>query len=446
MIVDINEKLDRERISPFQLRVVVLCTLVALLDGIDVQVMALVAPAIAGEWGVERSSFGPVLSAGLAGVMVGAMGGGLLGDRYGRRGVLIAAFLLVAVSSLLSALAQSHDQLMLCRLVTGAGIGACMPNFTALTAEYVPPRRQSFYVTVLFSAVAVGGVAAGFLAPPIMEAWGWRAVFVAAGLVPLIISVALIAWLPESLTLLARREAFFPKIGKILERAAPPYQYEASHHFATRSSGEAVGIKGLLAPSRAASTLTLWGIFFCSLFGLFLLTSWLPSIMVSEGWSVARASQTVSCFFVGGFFGGLAAGWLIDRTSAHLVLLAGFALDAVLTAMIGQVDASTVNILTLAGLAGFAVVGSQTGMTALAAKVYPTEIRAAGVGWGLGVGRLGAVLSPLLGGFALAAHWPRSQLFLVGALPALACVAGVGVLWAIERKGQLSQPAEFDEA
>jgi MFS transporter, AAHS family, 4-hydroxybenzoate transporter len=437
MKINVAEVIDRSPIGAFQVRTILLCALVALLDGFDIQAMALVIPSLSQEWGLTRAAFGPVLSASFVGIMLGAMAGGLLGDKIGRRWSLIGAFFFVGLSSIATAYADSTSHLIMLRMLTGFGIGACMPNFTALTAEYVPAKRVAFMVSLMYSAVPLGGVLGGYMAPVIIESFGWRGVFVAGGILPFAICLLLIFGLPESLRFLVARGKGDAKVGKILEKIDPAYTYQEGQAFETPPKAPKGSLAELFSDGRTGLTLGIWTIFFFSLAGMYMLVSWLPSVFTDRGWPPAKAIQSAAIFQLGGIFGGLIIGWFIDRKGPFLVLAASFALAALFTAAIGSVEGTMGQTMILIALAGAAVVGAQLGMTSLAAGVYPTAARATGVGWGLGVGRLGAVISPTVGGLAIAAGWSQQALFLGAAGPAVLCVIATLLLWSSRRNQRL---------
>lgn len=441
MQVNVSQLIDRSRVGGYQTFVILLCAMVAFLDGFDIQSMAMVVPTLTAEWGLPKSAFGPVLSASFAGIMLGTMGLGLLGDRLGRRKTLITSFIFVGVTSLATAFAQNVEQLMLARFLTGIGIGGCMPNATALTAEYVPAKRLSILVTVMFSAIPFGGVVGGFLAGDLIAHWGWSTVFIAGGVIPLVISLILLAALPESPKFLAMRPAASQRLGAILERIDPAYRYQPSHSFIVDHPQAKGALRELFSDGRGGLTAVLWLVFFFSLFGMYLLTSWLPSVFTDAGWSMGAAIKTVSLFQMGGIIGGLAAGYLVDRWGPYLVLSTMFLFAAVMTAAIGALGVPAWLTLVLVGFAGFGVVGAQLGMTALAASVYPTSARSTGVGWALGVGRLGAVISPTAGGIALSAHWSQPALFGGAAVPSAVCAVAVFMLWLAGRPSRAAARA-----
>lgn len=434
MTINVAERVDRSPVGSYQLRVVVLCALVALLDGLDIQAMGLVTPQLRKEWGLDATAFGPVLSASLAGIMIGMMGFGLLGDRFGRRSILLISFLLVGVSSIATGWARSPEELMIFRFLTGVGIGGCLPNATALTAEYVPAKRLAFFVTLMYSAVPLGGVVGGFIGGPIIEAFGWPAVFYIGGVVPLILCVAIYFWLPESVRFLATKQGAEPRIGRILERIDGSYSYQQGDTFDIPGGTSKGSLGQLFAEGRAWTTIMLWLVFFFSLFGMYMLTSWLPTVFTQLGWEMSRAIRTVSYFWLGGIVGGLTAGWLIDRYGPYRILVPGFVLAGLLTAAIGPAGGEGALVLFVVLASGFGVVGAQLAMTALAADLYPTQIRSTGVGWGLGIGRIGAVLSPIIGGYAVAAKWSQTELFAAAAVPAFICAAGTLLMSIAERR------------
>jgi AAHS family 4-hydroxybenzoate transporter-like MFS transporter len=434
MAIVVAARINLAPMSGYQYRVVAICALVALLDGLDIQAMGLIIPALSEEWGLPPSSFGPVLSASFAGIMLGMMGLGMLGDRFGRRVILLLSFGLVGVSSMATALATSQEALMALRFLTGLGIGGCMPNATALTAEYVPAHRLAFFVTLMYSAVPLGGVVGGYVAGDLIRLFGWQSVFLAGGVIPLLLCFLILFALPESVRFLVGRPDNAARVGKILGRIDRTYVYTPGDSFAVPPAVAKSSVGQLFSDGRSSSTLLLWAIFFFSLFSMYLLASWLPTIFAQFGWPRPQAIRSVSHFWLGGIFGGLLAGWLIDRFGPYKVLAPGFLVAAGLTTMMGLMDGEGWLTTCVILAAGFGVVGAQLAMTALAADLYPTAARSTGVGWGLGIGRIGAVISPIIGGLVLAAGWTQPKLFAAAAIPALICAGGTVLMGLAERR------------
>jgi AAHS family 4-hydroxybenzoate transporter-like MFS transporter len=440
MTINVAERIDRSPIGRYQIRVVILCALVALLDGLDIQAMGLVTPKLREEWGLPPEAFGPVLSASLAGILVGMLGLGALGDRFGRRSILLLSFVLVGISSIATGWSGGTTELMIFRFLTGIGIGGCLPNATALTAEYVPAKRLAFFVTLMYSAVPLGGVVGGFIGGPLIAAFGWQSVFYLGGVVPLILCVAIYFLLPESVRFLATKAGSDQKIGRILEQIDETYRYKEGDQFQAASGPVRASPAQLFAEGRAWTTILLWLVFFFSLFGMYVLASWLPTVFTQLGWEMSQAIRTVSYFWLGGIFGGLVAGWLIDRFGPYRVLVPGFILAGLLTAAVGLAGGGVEIVFMVVLACGFGVVGAQLAMTALAADLYPTAIRSTGVGWGLGIGRIGAVLSPIIGGYVLTANWSQAEMFGAAAIPVFICAGGTLLMAIAERHRRNRHP------
>lgn len=428
-VINLTSRIDSAPIGRFQIRVVALCALVALLDGLDIQTMAIATPRIAQAWGLEPSAFAPVLSASFAGIMLGTMTMGLLGDRIGRRPVVLLAFLAVGLASIATAWAQSVGQLVTLRFITGFAIGGCLPNVTALTTEYVPARRAGAAVTLMYAAVPLGGVLASLVAADLIILLDWQGIFLLGGALPLAICLLLLVGLPESARFLVNKGGREARIAAMLEKIDPAYHPLNGDSFELDGKGAArTTLTDLFREGRHVTTALLWTIFFFSMSVMYLMNSWLPSIFTTAGWPMKDAIRTLAFFQIGGIAGGLLGGWLLDRIGPYKVLLGAFAIGTVAMLGISAVAAAPEKVRALVMLAGFGIIGAQLVLTALAAIVYPTAMRATGIGWALGIGRLGAVLSPIAGGLALKAGVPGSLLFLGAAAPVMVCALGAAAL------------------
>jgi len=424
MTINITQRIDDAPISAFQIRVVILCALVALLDGLDIQAMAIATPRIAQEWGVAPSAFGAVLSASFAGIMVGTMLLGQLGDRFGRRRVVLLAFLFVGFASIATAAAQSVWQLLILRFLTGFAIGGCLPNVTALTTEYMPSRRAGTAVTLMYSAVPLGGVLGSLVAAPIMAVADWQGIFILGGVLPLIICVFLYFGLPESARFLVDKGGKDDVVAATLARIDKGYTPSAEDRFSLSSGkGGRATVADLFREGRHVTTILLWTIFFFSMAVMYLLNSWLPTIFTAAGWPIGDAIRTLAFFQMGGIVGGLLGGWLLDKVGPGRVLIAAFGLGTLSLIGMGFIGGEMSSVRMLVTGAGFGIIGAQLVLTAISAIAYPTAMRATGIGWALGMGRLGAVISPILGGLALSGGLGGASLFLCAAAPALLCTS-----------------------
>lgn len=372
------------------LRTIALCFVVAMLEGLDLQAVGVAAPAMAQHFALNSAALGWVFSAGLFGLLPGAVFGGWLADRFGRKSVLVAAVVLFGLFSLLTAHSATYEQLLAARLVTGLGMGAALPILIALSSEVASPGLRNLAVSLTYCGVPLGGAVAALLG--IFSVSGdWRLVFYVGGFAPLVIAVLLMRWLP---TPAARHGQTLP-VGTI-----------------TRE---------LLGQRRGASTLLLWGACFCTLTILYMLLNWLPTLLIQRGLSRLDTATIQVLFNIGGVAGSLLAGRLMDSGEALLaVLLAYLGMLAALLAL-GSVEQA--QGLYLAGLAaGACAVGGQLILYALAPRLYPAHVRATGVGVAVAVGRLGSMSGPLAAGQLLAAGAGVSGL-LLAATPLVAIAA-----------------------
>ncbi len=372
-----------------QLLVMALCGATLFMDGFDAQAMGYVAPALGPQLHIARQALGPVFSSGLVGIMIGALLFGPAADRIGRRPVLIACTVLFGLCSLLTARADSFASLFAYRLITGFGLGGAMPNAIALTAEYVPARFRATAVTGMFCGFSIGAAVGGFVAAALISRYGWQSVFIAGGITPLVVAVLLAMWLPES--------AEFRRV----------------------RSRHGVVVTRLFADGRARMTALLWVVFFMSLLDLYFLNNWLPTVMHDSGIAVERAILLTALFQVGGTAGALVLGRLIDRYLSARVLAWAYLGASVCVFWIGIAGRSVALLACAISAAGFLVIGGQSAANAFAAEYYPTALRSTGVGWALGIGRIGSIVGPLVGGMLLALQPAASRLFLAASVPVL---------------------------
>jgi MFS transporter, AAHS family, 4-hydroxybenzoate transporter len=424
-----NTLLEGAQFGRLQLGVVMLCAVVAMLDGFDTQAIAYVAPRIAQDWGLSPAAFGPVFASGLVGLTLGALVLSPAADRFGRKAIILLSTASFGAFALLTATAANLGELMLFRLLTGIGLGAAMPNIIALTSEYAPARLRATLVTVMFCGFPLGSTIGGVLAGPLMAAHGWAGVFLAGGALPLLLLPVLVLWLPESISFLATRPGAERRMERILARidaAAPPQDVITGLPLEHPEAARGFSGLQLFANGRAATTGLLWLAFFMNLLVMYFLVNWLPTLLREAGAPLETAILSTALLNLGGVVGAIVLGRLIDRRSPYLVLGGAYAASALFIAVIAFGGASLTVLLTGAALAGFGVVGAQIGCNALAASIYPTAIRATGVGWALGVGRIGAIVGPLAGGALLALHWSPQSIILTAAGPAL--IASLAVL------------------
>jgi MFS transporter, AAHS family, 4-hydroxybenzoate transporter len=420
--VDVADFIDQQPIGGFQIRLLLTCAAVLFLDGFDTQAIGFVAPALAKEWGLTKGALGPVFSAGLFGLMIGALLFGPLADRIGRKKIIVFSTLAFGLGALVTALVQDVNSLLAIRFLTGLGLGGAMPNAIAMTSEFNPRRRRATMVMIMFCGFSIGAALGGLLAAAMIPQFGWRSVFIVGGIAPLLLVPILILRLPESVRFLALTGRANARVAQLLALINPKAVLAPATQFVIHEPGLAgIPVLHLFKAGRTLVTLLLWVVFFMSLLELYFLSNWLPTVLNDLGASVSAAAAIGSMLQVGGVVGVFVLGSIIDRFSFRALTLVYF-IAVFAVGAIGQLGHSVVFVTMAIFVAGFCIVGGQTAANALAAGFYPTSVRSTGVGWALGIGRVGSIVGPLVGGMLLSMKWSTAEVFMCAAVAAL-CAA-----------------------
>lgn len=431
-----NAVIDRAKFGPLQFGVTALCFIIAMLDGFDTQSIAFVAPRIAEDWGLAPSAFGPIFAIGLLGLTVGAFTLSPAADRFGRKTVILISTLIFGLFALLTAFATSMNELLIYRFITGIGLGAAMPNIIALTSEYGPARLRATLVTVMFCGFPLGSTIGGLVSTWLIAEFDWHSVFVVGGVLPLLLLPVLWFALPESVRFLVAKGAPESKIAPIVAKIdadASVSEFIAGLKHEQSTAAKGFSVFQLFREGRTPTTLLLWVAFFMNLLVMYFLVNWFPTLLKGAGLPLSLAILSTATLNLGGVVGAIALGRMIDRISPYVVLGTAYAASAAFIALLAFGGTNLTVLLAGAALSGFGVVGAQIGCNALTASVYPTAIRATGVGWALGVGRIGAIVGPLVGGMLLARDWTPQSLILLAVVPAVIASIAVFTLGAVRR-------------
>jgi AAHS family 4-hydroxybenzoate transporter-like MFS transporter len=426
---NVSALIDARPLGALQIRIVVLCTLVALLDGLDLQSIGLAAPGIAADLHIPPPWLSAVFSAALAGLALGAFGFGILADRVGRKAVLVGATAWFGVFTICTALAPSFTVLLVFRFLAGVGLGGAMPSFISLTSEYCPRRLRAGIVALLWAGFPLGGFVGGLLASWIIPAYGWHSVFWVGGVLPLLISVILVFTLPESIGFLVESGAPAGQIASLLRRVFPAASVPADAAFVLNEErARGVSVVQLFAGGRAVGTVLLWISFFIAFMMLVTNSAWAPTLLKREGIDLKDAFLAMAMFNLGSVIATAFIGFLIARTGAAVILPVAMLGSAVSMALVGYAAPSAANVILLQAAFGVLMGGGSSGLIALAAIYYPTAIRSTGVGWAMGMGRLGSFTGPLVVGSLVALGLSTASIFVAIALPALLAVATTAVV------------------
>jgi AAHS family 4-hydroxybenzoate transporter-like MFS transporter len=420
--------LDGGKWSGYQKLLVFATALAVVLDGVNSQLLAMAIPALATEWGIPASRFASVIVIGLAGMMVGGVCGGMIGEKYGRRVALLGSTLLFGVLTLVSALASDFLSLAMLRLVAGVGLGGAMSGAVALVSEYVPRPRRAFAVTLTMACLPLGGMLAAVLAGRFLPDYGWRAMFGVGGMLPILLCAVLLKTLPESPRYLARRRTRWWELVRVMKRLGhelPPG--DLAFVDAAESAPAHATFGDLMAPAFRRDTLALWASFFFCLLAAYLGFNWIPIMLGDSGVPPSLVRDGWLAFNLGGVGGAVIGAVIIERLGSRPTLL-GMGLGAVAGALllsmvpIGSGLAASA-LLGMLAFTGGLLNATQATMYALAGHIYPTPMRATGVGAAVSCGCIGGVLSPFTGSWAIATGGSTAFFGTLAAAVALLCLS-----------------------
>ncbi|HCO44634.1 MAG TPA: 4-hydroxybenzoate transporter [Gammaproteobacteria bacterium] len=421
---------DDARFGRYQVHVVLLCFIVTLFDGFDTQAIAFAGPALAQALGVGPRGLAPIVTAGVAGMALGAVVFGPIGDRYGRRVAVLLATAMFGLFSLLTALADSVGQLVVLRFLTGIGMGGAAPNVYTLASEFSPTRHRGVVMLLAGLGLPVGAILGGLIAGQVIPAWGWQGVFVIGGVAPLLALPVLMRVFPESPYFLARTGQH-SRLRQLLARVAPEATSWRDVVFTLPEPPARVGAMALLAPDLRHNTLAIWATYFFNWVAWFGLVLWVPSVLSAAGLPEDRAGLATVTLNGAALVFMLPLAWWLPSLPVRRVILwllvGAVGVSAILAVATGAGSVNWALVFAAVGLSGLLVGGPQIALNYLAVSIYPTAVRASGVGWAIGLGRVGTVLGGAAGGFVLADFGPQGFFWALMVPLALAGIAAVSV-------------------
>ncbi|MDU5685818.1 MAG: aromatic acid/H+ symport family MFS transporter [Kluyvera cryocrescens] len=423
--LDVRELINTNPLSRYQKLVIFLGFCVIALDGFDIAIMGFIAPTLKQEWGVSNHELGFVISTALIGLALGALFSGPLADWLGRKKIIINSVFFFGFWTIATAFSQNIEQMIFFRFMTGLGLGAAMPNMSTLVSEYAPERQRSFIITVIFCGFTFGAAIGGFAASWLIPQFGWHSLMALGGILPLLFAPLLIWKLPESARFLVIKQAPVARIHAILQRFYPGQVSENVSFILPQQPINSSAMRIVLSRDYLFGSLMLWLVYFMGLFLVYILGSWLPTLVKEIGLTVSQAAIMTALYQAGGTVGSLFAGWLMDKINPHRALGIIFTVGGLFTMAIGYAGVNFPLLCSLAFVSGACLNGANTGMNALSARFYPTQARATGSSWMHGVGRIGAILSAFAGAEMLAMGLDFRSVFLILGIPAALTVLGL---------------------
>ncbi|MBN3723061.1 MFS transporter [Burkholderia sp. Ac-20379] len=423
-VVNVQTFINEQPFGAFQWLIFLMCFVIVLLDGFDTAAIGFIAPSLLSEWHLTKPDLAPVLSAALFGLACGALASGPLSDRLGRRVLLTGSVLLFGVACLGSAFSSSIGELTTLRFITGVGLGAAMPNAVTMMGEFCPDRRRATVINLMFCGFPLGAALGGFLAAWIIPQFGWRSVLMLGGIAPLVLSVALMAKMPESVRFMVATRKPVERIRATLARVSATAM-EAGGFVLTETAPQTPGKGAAVVLSRQyiVGSVMLWIAYFMGLVIFYASINWMPILLKDAGLAPKTATLISALFPLGGV-GAVLSGVLMDRFNANRVVAVCYALTAVSVYFIGQAAGNVGALVVIVFLAGVLMNTAQSSLPALAAAFYPTAGRGTGVAWMLGIGRFGGIAGSFLVANLTARHVSFANVFATVAVAGLvSCVA-----------------------
>ncbi|SSQ31845.1 major facilitator superfamily transporter [Acinetobacter baumannii] len=431
--INANEIIDHARLKPIHWRVILLSALIIIFDGYDLVIYGVALPKLMQEWQIDTITAGFLGSVALFGMMFGAIIFGSLSDKlesygFSRKKLIVLCIIFFSGFTLSCSYATNPQSFGIFRFLAGLGLGGVMPNVIALMTEYAPKKLRATLVSLMFSGYAVGGMCSALLGIWLVPQFGWKIMFMMGGL-PLLLLPLIWYLLPESIDYLVRRknteEAF-----KILKQIDNSLTYNNQMQISLHNENQAVSkspVKDLFAENRGSVTLLFWTSVFMALILVYALGNWLPKLMVEAGYDLSTSLVFLFALNIGGMLGAIFGGYLADRFNLAKVLCTLFASGAIALFLLSYSLPTFILYMCIA-VAGADSIGGQILLLAYMSQYYSSNIRATGLGMALGVGRLGAILGPILCGWLLSLSLPLTYNFIALAIPCMIAVISVSMI------------------
>lgn len=439
--VDVKEIIDTSKFGRFHLNLLIALLFIVLCDGYDMFYLGNIIPSLIADWGITTVQAGAITSSGLFGMVIGALVLGTLADKIGRKASIFISIVVFSGFTFLAGFSNDHITFGILRFIAGLGIGGILPTLNASLAEYAPKKNRMTLIVLMNIGAPIGAVLTSVSAMYLLPDFGWRPV-VWLGALPLLFLPLLFKIIPDSPAIYVKRNQK-AKLANVLNRVVGENIYTENDEFTlTVDSKKGSSVKKLFMNKRAVNTLLFWIAIFMNLIVLYGLSTWIPKIMQNAGYSLVSSISFLLMLKAGAILGAIGGGRLSDRFGAKRVIYIYFMLAFVALSILSLQPSSTLSYILLF-IAGATTSGTQMVSNGYISQYYPTEIRSTGIGWTLGIGRIGAIIGPILGGYVLSQNVPYATNFLVFAIPCL--ISAIAFWFVQENFGKASVAAETNK-
>jgi len=417
--MEVQDFIDSVPVSKLQKIIIILCFVVAALDGFDIAAVGFIAPALIAQWSLTPADLAPLFLSGVFGLMLGSFVFGPLADKFGRKKIIIWSVVIFSIGTLISAFSPNLTVLIVLRFLTGLGLGGAMPNAVTITSEYCPTKRRSTLVTVMFCGYTIGAAMGGLLAGQLIQLIGWQGILMIGGIAPLVALPFIYYFMPESLRFMVLNKFSKEKIDAVIQKMVPNGQ-PIPELVAAVTEKQNVSVRELFSKDYIAGTLLFWCAFTMGSIIIYMISSWMPTILKNEGFNMQSASWITSAFQIGGTVGALIIAYFMDKLGHSRTLTISYVIGAicVLALSAGVVNLNTMLIvLGIFGI-GAGISGSHIGIHVFCSSYYPTHCRSTGVSWAGGAGRLGSFIGSGAVGWLMVSGLSGEQIVNLLTIPA----------------------------
>ncbi|NNH36267.1 MFS transporter [Acinetobacter sp. NIPH 2377] len=445
--MEVQDFIDSVPVSKLQKMIIILCFVVAALDGFDIAAVGFIAPALIAEWSLTPADLAPLFLSGVFGLMLGSFVFGPLADKFGRKKIIIWSVIIFSIGTLISAFSPNLTVLIVLRFLTGLGLGGAMPNAVTITSEYCPTKRRSTLVTVMFCGYTIGAAMGGLLAGQLIQLIGWQGILMIGGIAPLVALPFLYYFMPESLRFMVLNKFSKEKIDAVIQKMVPNGQ-PIPELVAAVTEKQNVSVRELFSKDYIAGTLLFWCAFTMGSIIIYMISSWMPTILKNEGFDMQSASWITSAFQIGGTVGALIIAYFMDKLGHSRTLTISYVIGAICVLALSAGVANLSTMLIVLGIFGIGagISGSHIGIHVFCSSYYPTHCRSTGVSWAGGAGRLGSFIGSGAVGWLMVSGLSGEQIVNLLTIPAFLAAISMFLITRLMKKNKKAEGIHLQKA